>query len=179
LPDTSQKQHQENSFSRLAWKAGAATLYRLVLNTAQRFAYPFAPALSRGWRKRCLILPCRHMWVNESRFKNEGWFWPPRVYLGRKCPCRNPWNCTSHRSAGIACPLFRLSQQTLPRAFSSLFVLFLIFEFTVVSSLSLSTELLPTSRATMMSGFFAAAGLGRVIGSLIGSHTNGGQARIA
>jgi hypothetical protein len=31
LPDTSQKQHQENSFSRLAWKAGAATLYRSVI----------------------------------------------------------------------------------------------------------------------------------------------------
>jgi predicted MFS family arabinose efflux permease len=62
------------------------------------------------------------------------------------------------------------SSQTLPRAFISLFVLFLVFEFTIVSSLSLSTELLPTSRATMMSGFFAAAGLGRVIGSLIGSH---------
>jgi len=62
------------------------------------------------------------------------------------------------------------SSQTLPRAFMSLFVLFLIFEFTIVSSLSLSTELLPTSRATMMSGFFAAAGIGRVIGSLIGGH---------
>jgi len=60
--------------------------------------------------------------------------------------------------------------QTLSRAFMSLFALFLIFEFTIVSSLSLSTELLPLSRATMMSGFFAASGLGRVIGSLIGSH---------
>jgi DHA1 family inner membrane transport protein len=62
------------------------------------------------------------------------------------------------------------SSRTLPLAFSSLFFLFLIFEFTIVSSLSLSTELLPASRATMMSGFFAAAGVGRVIGSLIGSH---------
>jgi len=62
------------------------------------------------------------------------------------------------------------SSQTLHLAFISLFVLFLTFEFTIVSSLSLSTELLPTSRATMMSGFFAAAGIGRVIGSLIGSH---------
>ena len=33
---------------RLAWKIGAATLSRLSLNTARRFAYPFAPALSRG-----------------------------------------------------------------------------------------------------------------------------------
>ena len=62
------------------------------------------------------------------------------------------------------------SSQTLPLAFMSLFVLFLIFEFTIVSSLSLSTELLPASRATMVSGFLAASGLGRVIGALIGSH---------
>jgi predicted MFS family arabinose efflux permease len=62
------------------------------------------------------------------------------------------------------------SSQTLPLAFMSLFVLFLIFEFTIVSSLSLSTELLPASRATMASGFLAASGLGRVIGALIGSH---------
>lgn len=30
------------------WQAGAATISRLVLNTARRFAYPFAPVLSRG-----------------------------------------------------------------------------------------------------------------------------------
>jgi predicted MFS family arabinose efflux permease len=34
--------------------------------------------------------------------------------------------------------------------------------------LSLATELAPDARATMMSGFFAAAGLGRVVGALIG-----------
>ena len=48
MTDTSQKQHHENSFSRLAWKAGTAILCRLVINTARRFAYPFAPVLSRG-----------------------------------------------------------------------------------------------------------------------------------
>jgi MFS transporter, DHA1 family, inner membrane transport protein len=66
--------------------------------------------------------------------------------------------------------LLPFTSHTLSFAFMSLFVLFLIYEFTIVSSLSLSTELLPASRATMMSGFFAAAGLGRVIGSLAGSH---------
>jgi DHA1 family inner membrane transport protein len=33
---------------RLALQLGAATLARLFLNTSRRFAYPFAPALSRG-----------------------------------------------------------------------------------------------------------------------------------
>ena len=34
--------------SGLVWKVGLATLCRLILNSARRFAYPFAPALSRG-----------------------------------------------------------------------------------------------------------------------------------
>jgi predicted MFS family arabinose efflux permease len=51
---------------------------------------------------------------------------------------------------------------------TGLFVLFLSFEFTLVTSLSLSTEVLPGARATMMSAFFAAAGLGRVGGALLG-----------
>ncbi len=36
------------SVRRLALQLGVATLARLFLNTARRFAYPFAPALSRG-----------------------------------------------------------------------------------------------------------------------------------
>jgi predicted MFS family arabinose efflux permease len=58
--------------------------------------------------------------------------------------------------------------QGLAPAFGSLFLIFLTFEFTVVSFLSLCTELLPGSRATMMAGFLAAAGLGRIVGALIG-----------
>jgi len=61
-----------------------------------------------------------------------------------------------------------LMGNTLPLALGSLFLVFLTFEFTIVSALSLCTELLPGLRATMMSGFFAAAGIGRVIGVLIG-----------
>jgi len=57
---------------------------------------------------------------------------------------------------------------SLSWALVGLFVLFLAFEFSVVTGLSLATELAPDARATMMSGFFAAAGLGRVVGALIG-----------
>ena len=59
---------------------------------------------------------------------------------------------------------------TLPMALVGLFMVFLTFEFTVVTALSLSTELVPAARATMMSGFFAAAGIGRVAGALLGGH---------
>ncbi len=59
---------------------------------------------------------------------------------------------------------------TLPLALTGLFFIFLTFEFTIVTSMSLFTELLPEYRATMMSGFFAAAGLGRIAGALMGGH---------
>ena len=61
-----------------------------------------------------------------------------------------------------------LLDQNLPLALCGLFFIFLTYEFTIVSALSLCTELLPGSRATMMSGFLAAAGIGRVVGALIG-----------
>lgn len=58
--------------------------------------------------------------------------------------------------------------RTLFLSLGGLFFIFLTFEFTIVSALSLCTELLPGSRATMMSAFLAAAGIGRVLGALIG-----------
>jgi len=62
-------------------------------------------------------------------------------------------------------PLFG---QTLYLALGGLFMVFLTFEFTIVSFLSLCTELVPGSRATMMASFFAAAGIGRIVGALLG-----------
>jgi DHA1 family inner membrane transport protein len=64
--------------------------------------------------------------------------------------------------------LLPLIAHSLVLALVGLFGLFLVFEFTVVSSLSLSTELLPGSRATMMASFYAAAGIGRMVGALAG-----------
>lgn len=58
--------------------------------------------------------------------------------------------------------------QTLGMALTGLFIIFLTFEFTIVTSLSLFTELVPTSRATMMASYLASAGVGRVVGALIG-----------
>jgi predicted MFS family arabinose efflux permease len=57
---------------------------------------------------------------------------------------------------------------SLSMVLAGLFFLFLAFEFTVVASISLATELLPEYRATMMASFLAAAGIGRVVGALIG-----------
>ena len=56
----------------------------------------------------------------------------------------------------------------LPFALLGVFILFLFFEFTVVTALSLFTEILPKARATMISSTTAATGLGRMTGVLIG-----------
>jgi predicted MFS family arabinose efflux permease len=64
--------------------------------------------------------------------------------------------------------LLPLIGRTLPLAMAGMFCVFLAFEFTMVTSFSLSTELLPEARATMMSGFYATAGIGRMIGVLVG-----------
>jgi predicted MFS family arabinose efflux permease len=58
--------------------------------------------------------------------------------------------------------------RSLSWALVGLFIIFLSFEFTVVTAMSLVTEILPSARATMMSGFSAANSLGRVIGATIG-----------
>lgn len=51
-------------------------------------------------------------------------------------------------------------------ALAGMFFVFLFFEIVMVTSFSLSTELLPGARATMMSGFYALSGLGRMAGVL-------------
>lgn len=57
---------------------------------------------------------------------------------------------------------------SLALAMVGMFLIFCSYEFTIVTSFSLSTELMPQARATMMAGFFAAAGLGRMCGVLLG-----------
>jgi DHA1 family inner membrane transport protein len=64
--------------------------------------------------------------------------------------------------------LLPLLGRTLWLGLAGLFVVFLTFEFTVVTSFSLFSEILPGARATMMSSSVAALSLGRVIGALIG-----------
>jgi predicted MFS family arabinose efflux permease len=64
--------------------------------------------------------------------------------------------------------LLPLFGSKLAFALGGLFFVFISFEFTLVTSLSLCTEILPAQRATMVAGFFAAAGLGRVLGAFLG-----------
>ncbi len=56
----------------------------------------------------------------------------------------------------------------LALALGNIFLVFLTFEFAMVSSISFCTEVMPTARATMMAGFYGIAAMGRVIGALSG-----------
>lgn len=68
----------------------------------------------------------------------------------------------------LACMLLPLIGTTWQGALVGLFLFYLAFEFTIVSSIPLMTELVPNARATLMAGNVAAFSLGRVFGSLIG-----------
>ncbi len=79
------------------------------------------------------------------------------------------------RSALVGCLLSAGGYFLLPfvsrdltAALAGLFLIFMTFEFSMVSAISLSTEVLPEFRATMMSAFYTAAGLGRLLGALMG-----------
>jgi len=60
------------------------------------------------------------------------------------------------------------SSTNLATSLISLFTLFLFFEMSVVGSIPLMTELVPSSRGVVMSTVLATSGLGRGIGALIG-----------
>jgi predicted MFS family arabinose efflux permease len=70
--------------------------------------------------------------------------------------------------AALSYVLLPLVGRTLPLALMGLFITFLTFEFTIVTALSLFTEVLPDARATMMSSCVAAISVGRMVGALVG-----------
>jgi predicted MFS family arabinose efflux permease len=66
--------------------------------------------------------------------------------------------------AGLALPFLGSSQAG---AFIGLFLFYLTFEFAIVSSIPLMTEVFPPARATLMAGNLAAHSLGRALGALV------------
>jgi predicted MFS family arabinose efflux permease len=69
----------------------------------------------------------------------------------------------------------------LGAALTGLFVVFVVYEFMIVSFLSLCTELVPEMRATLMATVLAAGGIDRMAGALMGGPLwlAGGMAAIA
>jgi predicted MFS family arabinose efflux permease len=68
-------------------------------------------------------------------------------------------------AAGLALPL---TEGSLPGAMAVLFLFYLSFEFALVSVLALSTELAPSSRATLMSSSVASMEFSHALGVFIG-----------
>jgi predicted MFS family arabinose efflux permease len=67
--------------------------------------------------------------------------------------------------ASLALPVLG---RTLAGGLVGLFLLYLTFEFSVVSAIPMMTELVPDARATMMAGNAAAFSGGRALGALLG-----------
>ena len=76
--------------------------------------------------------------------------------------------CCGLLLSGFSYLLIPVSEFSIWSALGALFLIFFMFEFTIVCFISMCTELIPGSRATMMSLFFGAAGLGRVSGAFYG-----------
>lgn len=79
-----------------------------------------------------------------------------------------------HRAAGIGLILNGLVSLSLPAlgsgltgAMVGLFLIYLTFEFTIVSSITIMSEVLPANRATFMAAFVASTALGRALGDLL------------
>ncbi len=68
--------------------------------------------------------------------------------------------------AALALPLLG---QTLVGALAALFLFYITFEFTLVSSIPLMSEVMPSTRATLMSLNASGLSLGRALGALLGS----------
>jgi predicted MFS family arabinose efflux permease len=66
--------------------------------------------------------------------------------------------------------LLPAAARSLPLALCALFIVFLVFEFTVVTAVGLITEVMPDARGTMMGMLGATSGTGRMLGALTGGY---------
>jgi predicted MFS family arabinose efflux permease len=69
---------------------------------------------------------------------------------------------------GLACLLLPILGTTYNGALIGLFLFYITFEFTLVCSIPLMSELVPSARATLLAAMSSASSLGRAAGSLIG-----------
>jgi predicted MFS family arabinose efflux permease len=67
----------------------------------------------------------------------------------------------------LAALMFPLLGRSLAAALIGLFLFYITFEFTVVSSIPMMTEVMPSSRATLMAFYTASFSLGRAFGALV------------
>lgn len=89
--------------------------------------------------------------------------WSDRVGLKRMiCICLVGVTC-----AYIILPFLDLSLGT---AMGGMFLVFFFFEIVMVTSFSLNSEILPKKRATMLAGYYAISGIGRMVGVFLSGY---------
>nr|NJM04502.1 MFS transporter [Desulfobacula sp.] len=103
------------------------------------------------------------IFIGLSEVLGEGFtvFFSDRIGLKKTCLIGTGLCCLAY----FFLPVLDMG---LPHVLTGLFLVFFFFELTIVTSMGLSTELVPELRASTMSAFFALAGLGRVAGAFLG-----------
>jgi len=103
------------------------------------------------------------IFIGLSEVLGEGFtvFFSDRIGLKKTCLIGTGLCCLAY----FFLPILDMG---LPWVLTGLFLVFFFFELTIVTSMGLSTELMPELRASTMSAFFALAGLGRVAGAFLG-----------
>jgi predicted MFS family arabinose efflux permease len=103
------------------------------------------------------------VFIGLSEVLGEGFtvFFSDRIGLKKTCLMGTGLCCLAY----FFLPVLDIG---LPWVLTGLFLVFFFFELTIVTSMGLSTELVPELRASTMSAFFALSGLGRVAGAFLG-----------
>ena len=70
--------------------------------------------------------------------------------------------------SGVGFAVIPHLNHSLPLAMIGMFVLFVLIEVAIVASITLFTEIMPESRAVMMSSNISAGSMGRLVGALLG-----------
>ena len=142
--------------------AGVLGMIFLVSVANDNFFVIYGLWLEEGFHLSLVALGLATSIIGAAELGGEGFtaFFGDRFGLTRSLAAGLVLSCAGYALLPFA--------GTLPPALVFLFIVFLGVETSVVCAISVSTELLPGARATMMAGFMAAASLGRVFGALLG-----------
>ncbi len=122
----------------------------------------FGPWLQESFGLNLLALGSASAVIGLSELSGEGLVSLVTDRLGKKRAVA--YGLLANSLAAVLLPVIGTN---ISGALAGLFLFYLTFEFTIVSSVPIMTELLPQARSTLVSLNFASASLGRVVGAWI------------
>lgn len=137
----------------------------LLINTANEVVnIVFGAWLEQAFALQIVALGAASIVIGAAELAGEGFVagFTDRLGKVRSVALGLLLNCV----AALALPILG---RTLPGAALGLFLFYVTYEFTLVSSIPLMTELVPAARATVMASNISAHALGRALGGLLGS----------